>query len=122
MKPKTTFITLLLVAASLMLAGCNSGQGPLLINTSGQTIRLVVHASDGSTYDGECEDQSAAWAGKSKLTVSTIEIFMGDTRFELSGDELSVPFGKDGTTAFIVENTGPRKLALDEAKILMRGK
>ena len=118
-----TFITfLILVAAGVGYAGCKSGDGPLLINSSGRTMRLVVHLTDGTSYDGECADQSAVWAGRAKSVVSRIEIVMGEATFELSGEELTVPFGKDATTAFIVEVDGPRKLALDEAKILMRGR
>lgn len=111
-----------LALAAFLLAACDSSDGPLLINTSGKPIRLVVHSADGSTFDGECEDQSAVWVGKAKTTVSRIEIFVGEVRYELKGEELTLPYGKDRTTAFIVEASGPRKLALAEAKILMRGR
>jgi hypothetical protein len=119
---KTYIIAVVVSVLALLLPGCKSGEGPLLINSSGQSARLVVHAVDGSRYEGVCEDQAAVWAGRARSVVARIEVFVGATRYELSGEELTVPYGKDVTTAFIIEKGRPRKLALDEARILMRAR
>lgn len=108
--------------ACCLLVSCKSGNGPLLINLSGQPARLVIQTDRGETFDGSCEDQAAVWVGRSGTQVSRIEIQMSAATHVLEGEELRTPFGKDHTTAFLIEATGPRKLTLDEAGILMRNR
>lgn len=122
MKTARALAALLVTIACLILTGCDSGQGPLLINVSGQSVQLHVQTDRGEGYDGACEDQAAVWVGRSGATTTRVEIKMAAATHVLEGDDLLVRFGKDKATAFAIEATGPRKLEMREAEALMRNK
>jgi deoxyxylulose-5-phosphate synthase len=122
MKTAKLLAAVLTALACSLLVSCDSGQGPLLINVSGQSVQLHVQTDRGEGYDGACEDQAAVWVGRSGATTTRVEIKMAAATYVLEGDDLLVRFGKDKATAFAIESTGPRKLELREAEALMRNK
>ncbi|MBE2212430.1 MAG: hypothetical protein IAE82_01055 [Opitutaceae bacterium] len=122
MKPARLLAAVLTALACALLVACNSGQGPLLINVSGEAVRLHVQSDNGETYDGTCDDQAAVWVGRSGATTTRVEIKLAAATYVLEGDDLLVRFGKDKATAFAIESSGPRKLELREAEVLMRNK
>jgi len=111
-----------IVFASTLLVSCKSGHGPLLINVSGETMTLRIHADAGGITDGECGDQAAVWVGKSGAQTTRVEIKMPSASYVLEREALNTPFGKDETTAFVIEATGPRKLTLREAEVFLRNR
>lgn len=122
MKTSTGLASCILIAVTFLLAACSSSDGPLLVNTSGASVAIVVHSSDGSTFRGTIADHDAVWAGKPRSEVQRIEIAAAGQDYVIAGDDLHVPYGKDATSAFIIEKSGPRKLTLQEARILMRNR
>lgn len=104
----------------LLLVACKRGDGPLLINLSGQTVHVHIVSEHGEPIEGECEDQAAVWTGEGGNEPRRIEVVLGPTTHVLEGDELLVPFGKDPMTAFVIEAQGLRKLTVEEAQMLMR--
>ena len=113
-------LALLLTCAALV--ACSSAEGPLIYNASGRAIQLVVRSEDGSVFEGACDNEEALWVGKARTATVRVEIVSGGERHVLAQEELNTRFGKDETTAFIVEASGPRKLTLVEARILLRGR
>lgn len=112
----------LLVLIACAFPACRSGEGPLLINVSGKPADLAVYSENGDVERGTCGDQAAVWLGKSGSATARVEIVLDGVTYVLEGDELHTRFGKDRATAFVIESTGPRKLELREAEVLMRNR
>ena len=111
---------ILVPLAGLLLAACKREDGPLLINLSGETVRLHIESDRGDAIEGDCEDQAAVWTGEGGNSPRRIEITLGSVTHVLEGEDLLVPYGRDPITAFVIEAQGPRKLTMDEAEMLMR--
>ena len=115
----TQSILSLLLGIALVSCVTHRGDGPLLVNTSGASVHVTIHSSDGSRIQETLTNQSAVWAGRARAHVEYVEVDVGEARFLIQGEALVMPYGKDSGTAFIIEATGPRKLTMAEARILM---